>query len=229
MAELWIKICGVTTPEDAEMVAQAGASAIGLNFVPSSPRAVTVAQARLIAGAVRGSLELVGVFADRSPAEMHEIADAVGLDWLQLHGDESPAALAAAAETYGARGGAEVRGTSPLRAMKAVRVGQAADVERARGFGGGRLLVDAWVRGALGGTGHAFDWSLVEGLARERPLVLAGGLRPDNIQRAIQRVRPFGVDTASGVEHAPGQKSPEATRAFVAGARAALAALRDQG
>ena len=218
MADVWIKICGVTTAADAEMVAEAGADAIGLNFVPSSPRAVTAEQARIIAEAVRGRVELVGVFADRVPSEMQDIADRVGLAWLQLHGGESPEALAEAG-----------RGRLGLGAMKAVRVAQAADVEQARRFGGPRLLVDALVRGALGGTGHAFDWSLVEELARERALVLAGGLRPDNVARAIQQVRPFGVDTASGVEHAPGQKSADLTRAFVAGARAAAAALREQG
>lgn len=218
MADVWIKICGVTTPEDAEMVAEAGADAIGLNFVPSSPRAVSGQRAYDIAQAVRGRLEIVGVFANRAPEEMRDVAEQVGLDWVQLHGDESPEVLQAAA-----------RMREGLGAMKAVRVGQPADVEQARRFAGERLLVDALVRGALGGTGHAFDWSLVVALARERSLVLAGGLRPDNVARAIAEVRPFGVDTASGVEHAPGQKSADATRAFVAGARAAAAALRDQG
>jgi len=210
---LWIKICGVTNGPDAAMVLEAGADAIGLNFVASSPRVVTIERARQIAELVRGRIELVGVFADAAPADLLRVRDEVGLDWIQLHGSESPADLAAAGPT----------------AMKAVRVGRAADVEAARGYGGERLLVDALVRGALGGTGHAFDWSLVEGLSRERKLVLAGGLRPDNVESAIRQVRPFGIDTASGVEHAPGQKSAEATRAFVAGARAAQAALRDSG
>jgi phosphoribosylanthranilate isomerase len=218
VADIWIKICGVTTPEDAEMVAEAGADAIGLNFVPSSPRVVSEERARSIAQAVRGRVEIVGVFANRTPEEMRDVAERVGLDWVQLHGDESPDTLAAAS-----------RMRQGLGAMKAVRVGQAADVEQARRFAGERLLVDALVRGALGGTGHAFDWSLVVALARERSLVLAGGLRPDNVARAVLQVRPFGVDTASGVEHMPGQKSAAATRAFVAGARAAAAALRDQG
>lgn len=210
---IWVKICGVTTVEDAEMVAEAGASAIGLNFVASSPRVVSIGRAQEIAAVVRGRVELVGVFADSPSSELERVRAEVGLDWIQLHGDEPPAALA-------------LLGSS---AMKAMRIGSAEDVERARAYGGQRLLVDALVRGALGGTGHAFDWSLVVGLARQRSLVLAGGLRPDNVALAIGQVKPFGVDTASGVEDTPGRKSTEATRAFVERAREAAAALQDPG
>jgi len=209
---MWIKICGVTTVADAEMVVEAGASAIGLNFVPTSPRRVTTEQARAIAQAVRGRVELVGVFADQL-GEMKAVADTVGLDWLQLHGSETPLDLALAGPN----------------AMKAVRVGEQADVLRARDYGGARILVDALVHGTLGGTGQVLDWSLVEQWARERPLVLAGGLRPENVGRAIGQVRPFGVDTASGVELEPGRKSPKATLAFVASARAAAEALQGRG
>lgn len=210
---IWVKICGVTSPRDAEMVASAGASAIGLNFVPSSPRKVSVEVAAAIARAVAGQVELVGVFADESVDEMARIQAEVGLDWLQLHGEESPRVLAQCGP----------------RAMKALRVGGPADVVSASLYGGERLLVDAKVAGALGGTGHAFDWTLVEGLARQRALVVAGGLGPDNVGEAVRRVRPFGVDTASGVEHAPGQKSPHRVRAFVEGARSAARALQDPG
>jgi phosphoribosylanthranilate isomerase len=210
---IWVKICGVTSPRDAEMVARSGASAIGLNFVRTSPRWVSLATAQAIARAVMGQVELVGVFADESVAEMARMREEVGLDWLQLHGTESPVVL----EQCGPR------------AMKALRVGDAADVAAASLFGGGRLLVDAKVAGALGGTGHALDWSLVEGLARQRNLVLAGGLRPDNVAEAVRQVRPFGVDTASGVEQAPGQKAADRTLAFVEHARSAARALRDPG
>jgi phosphoribosylanthranilate isomerase len=210
---IWVKICGVTSPGDAEMVARSGASAIGLNFVRASPRYVDLATAKSIARAVMGEVELVGVFADESMAEMARIREEVGLDWLQLHGSESPAVL----EQCGPR------------TMKALRVGDAADVAGANLYGGERLLVDAKVAGALGGTGHALDWSLVEGLARQRSLVLAGGLRPDNVAEAVRQVRPFGVDTASGVEQAPGRKATDRTLAFVERARSAARALQDPG
>jgi phosphoribosylanthranilate isomerase len=207
---VWVKICGITSVRDGEMIASAGADAIGLNFVPSSPRAIDRALAKEIAREVAGRVELVGVFADRSAAEMLEIREEVGLDWIQLHGDEAPETVLACGP----------------RAMKALRVSDVTDVARAHAYGGGRLLVDAKVSGALGGTGHAFDWSLVQGLAGQRQLVLAGGLRPDNVELAISRVRPFGVDTASGVESAPGQKSRDKVRTFIELARAAARALQ---
>lgn len=213
MTGLWIKICGVTSARDGEMVALAGADAIGLNFVSSSPRVVELRVAKEIARAVRGQVELVGVFANRPLSEMLALKDELGLDWIQLHGDESPAlALECGPQT-----------------MKALRVAEAADVAQAELYPGRRLLVDAKVAGALGGTGRAFDWALVADLAGQRELVLAGGLGPDNVQAAVEQVRPFGIDTASGVESAPGSKSPEATRAFVERARVAERALRGQG
>jgi phosphoribosylanthranilate isomerase len=212
-AAIWVKICGVTSPGDAEMVALAGASAIGLNFVRTSPRLVSLAQAQAIARVVAGQVELVGVFANEPVADMVQMQHELGLDWIQLHGEESPGIL---------------HQCGP-RAFKALRVGDAADVEQAALYAGDRVLVDAKVLGALGGTGQAFDWSLVERLSRQRELVLAGGLSPDNVAVAIRQVRPFGVDTASGVEDAPGQKSPDKTHAFVRAARAAAQALRDPG
>ena len=213
MTGLWIKICGVTSSRDGDMVALAGADAIGLNFVSTSPRLVELRVAKEIARAVRGRVELVGVFANRPLAEMLAIKDELGLDWIQLHGDESPALTLECGP----------------RTMKALRVAEAADVAQAELYPGKRLLVDAKVAGSLGGTGRAFDWSLVGDLAGQRELVLAGGLGPDNVQAAVEQVRPFGIDTASGVESAPGAKSPEATRAFVERARAAERALQGPG
>jgi len=210
---LWIKICGVTSSRDGDMVALAGADAIGLNFVSTSPRLVELRVAKEIARAVRGRVELVGVFANRPLAEMLAIKDELGLDWIQLHGDESPALTLECGP----------------RTMKALRVAEAADVAQAELYPGKRLLVDAKVAGSLGGTGRAFDWSLVGDLAGQRELVLAGGLGPDNVQAAVEQVRPFGIDTASGVESSPGAKSPEATRTFVERARAAERALRGRG
>ncbi|MBX3261718.1 MAG: phosphoribosylanthranilate isomerase [Labilithrix sp.] len=191
----------MTTVADALACAELGASAIGVNFVPSSPRAVTVARAREIADALRATEVLVvGVVADLDLAAMRALVRDAALGCLQLHGSEPPEALA------------------PLlpHAYKAVRVSTAADVALARTFGGDYLLADAKVAGALGGTGATFDWALVKELARERKLTLAGGLRPDNVARAVEEVAPWCVDVASGVERAPGVKDLDAVRAFIA-------------
>lgn len=198
-----VKICGVTTVSDAIACAELGASAIGVNFVPSSPRRVTVERAREIArGVARYPILVVGVVADLGVDQMRSLVEEAELGCLQLHGDESPETLA------------------PLlpHAYKAVRVATADDVTAARRFGGDYLLADAKVGHALGGTGETFDWSLVKELARERRLTLAGGLRPDNVARAIEQIDPWCVDVASGVESAPGIKDLDAVRAFIAGA-----------
>jgi phosphoribosylanthranilate isomerase len=202
-----VKICGLTTAADALLCVEAGASAIGLNFVPSSPRRVTAAVAREIARAVRGRTLVVGVVADMSVPAMRALFEEAELGCLQLHGDETPATVA----------------TLLPHAYKAVRVGTAADVAAARQYGGEYLLVDARVDGALGGTGQTLDWSLVAALAKERNLTLAGGLTPANVQDAIRAVRPYCVDVASGVESAPGVKDPAKVRAFVERAREASA------
>lgn len=198
-----VKICGVTTVADAVACADLGASAIGVNFVASSPRAVTVEQARAIARAVPSVL-VVGVVANLDVDAMRELVRDAELGCLQLHGDEEPEALV------------------PLlpHAYKAVRIGGADDVARARSYGGAHLLVDAKIEGVLGGTGHAFDWMLVRDLARERKVTLAGGLRPENVAAAIAAVDPYCVDVASGVEREPGVKDVDAVRAFIAAARA---------
>lgn len=198
-----VKICGVTTVEDALGIVELGASAIGLNFVPSSKRRIDVARAREISRAVAGRILVVGVVADLAPAAMAKLVADAELGCLQLHGDEPVDALI------------------PLlpHAYKAVRIGSAADVARARTYPGEHLLVDAKVEGALGGTGASFDWSLVADLARDRKLTLAGGLRPDNVAEAVRRVRPWCVDVAGGVERAPGVKDLALVEAFVREAR----------
>jgi len=199
-----VKICGVTTESDALMCVEAGASAIGLNFVPSSARRVSVTQARAIARAVRGRTLIVGVVADMAVGAMRALRRDAELECLQLHGDESPATLA----------------TLLPHAYKAVHVATATDVSDARAYGGPYLLVDAHVEGALGGTGKTLDWSLVGGLARERKLTLAGGLTPENVVGAILAVQPYCVDVATGVESAPGVKDAARVRAFIDAARA---------
>jgi phosphoribosylanthranilate isomerase len=199
-----IKVCGITTPEDAEGCVALGVEWLGLNFVPSSPRAIDLATAVRIRDAVRGRAELVGVVADRPEAALVELRSAAALDRLQLHGNEPPDL---------------VRRLAPY-AFKAIRVGSAADITLAEGYSG-LLLVDAKVAGALGGTGRTVDFSLVAPLARARKVILAGGLTPANVTVAARTVRPWGVDVASGVERSPRVKDLDKVRAFVDAARLA--------
>lgn len=198
-----VKVCGITNVEDARACVAAGVSSIGLNFVPSSPRFVDVVTARAIADAV--DVLVVGVVADLTMEAMLRLRDEAKLGCLQLHGDEDPSLLV------------------PLlpHAYKAIRVADADDVARADLYPGEHVLCDAKVEGVLGGTGKRVDPALVSSLARRRKLTLAGGLRPDNVAAAVQAVRPFAVDVASGVEREghPRAKDHDAIRAFVAAVR----------
>jgi phosphoribosylanthranilate isomerase len=200
-----IKICGVTSAEQALACVEAGADSVGVNFVAASVRRVDVETARAIARAVGGRALVVGVVAGMTVEAMRALRETTGAGCLQLHGDESVD---------------DVTALLP-HAYKAVRVATRDDVERADEVPGDYVLVDTKVDGALGGTGRAFDWSLVVGLARRRRLVLAGGLTPANVTRAVEIVRPWCVDVASGVESMPGVKDPLMVRAFVDAVRAA--------
>lgn len=200
----WVKVCGVTCAEDAIACVSAGVDALGLNFVPSSKRFIDLEAARAIVDAVRGRVELVGVFAD-APLEPVEAARReLGLDWVQLHGREPP--------DYVAR---------LPRSFKAVGISSQADVERALAYPGERVLLDAKVEGALGGTGQRFDWSLVPRDEAAKRLILAGGLNAENVAALLAEVAPFGVDVASGVEQdgRPGRKDPDKVARFVRAAR----------
>jgi phosphoribosylanthranilate isomerase len=213
-----VKICGITSVDDARMAADAGADAIGLNFYQGSPRFCPLDEAAAIAAAVPASVCKVGVFVNATSHEIRQAAATVGLELIQLHGDEPPELLR------------EIR---PLPVMRAFRMGDALpaidDYLRAchRLMCVPRmLLVDAAQQGQYGGTGKTLDW---QSLDKNRaafcgmPLVLAGGLNPANVAAAIAAVRPWGVDVASGVESSPGKKSKELTREFVVAAKAALA------
>jgi phosphoribosylanthranilate isomerase len=203
----FIKICGITSIDDALLAIDAGADALGLNFVPSSRRVVDRVTAAHIAEAVGDRVELIAVVADRPLFELEDLREATGIRWLQLHGAESVSDLELVLP----------------KAFKAVPIGNAEDALRAGEFGGSRVLVDAKSSAALGGTGQRFDWSLVVPLARRRHLIVAGGLTPANVAEAVGAIRPYGVDVASGVEAAgnPRKKDETKLRAFVAAVRAA--------
>ena len=198
--------CGVTSARDASLCVEAGADLVGLNFWAGTPRCVDLGRAQAIVRALPATVTPVAVFVDPTLDEVRRVREATGIAWVQLHGHEPPALLDALLP----------------HAYKAVGVGEAPILSETRRYAGDRLLLDARVPGALpGGTGVAFDWRLATEVARERALILAGGLTPDNVAEAILVVRPFGVDVASGVEQAPGVKDPALVRRFVAAARAA--------
>jgi len=206
MAEtLWVKICGVTEVRDAEMIADLGADAIGLNFIERSKRRVTVERAREIVERIRGRIECIGVVADLDEMAIRRLLDEVGLDRVQLHGHE-------AEELVERLGG---------RAYKALGIMSKKDVDTARSFPGDPVLVDASVEGWAGGTGRVFDWKLLGELVSARRIVLAGGLHPDNVAAAVRAVAPYGLDVASGVEERqrPGLKEPRLVESFLRRAR----------
>lgn len=195
-----IKICGITRAEDALLAAELGAHAIGLVFHPGSPRAVSPAQAARIAEALPPFVTVVGLFVNAEPATIRAVMEEVPLDLLQFHGNETPADCAGLGRRY----------------IKAVRMAPEVDlVKYAADFhGASGLLLDAHVTGAWGGTGQRFDWARVpHGLAR--PVILSGGLTPENVADGIRVVRPMAVDVSSGVESAPGIKDPEKLKSFI--------------
>jgi phosphoribosylanthranilate isomerase len=202
---VYVKICGVTSPGEAIRCVEAGASAIGVNLVPESPRHVDVPVARAIVEVVGTQALVVAVVRDRSVAEMLELRARIACGCLQLHGSEPPATLL------------------PLlpHAYKAIAIETPEDVLAAERYGGEYVLVDTKTHAGSGGTGRTFDWSLVRGLARTRKVILAGGLTPENVAEAVRVVRPHTVDVAGGVEMNgdPRQKDIGRVRAFVAAAR----------
>lgn len=195
-----VKICGITRVEDALRAAELGAHAIGFVFHAGSPRAVTPEAAARIAAELPAFISVVGLFVNADPATIRRAITEVPLDLLQFHGDESPADCAGYGRRY----------------IKAVRMAPGVDlVKCAADFhGSAGLLLDAHVAGAWGGTGQRFDWARVPH-DLGRPLVLSGGLTPQNVAAGIRAVRPVAVDVSSGVESAPGIKDPDKLKAFI--------------
>jgi phosphoribosylanthranilate isomerase len=198
-----VKICGITTLEDAELAASLGAWALGFILWPGSKRAVEEAVAAGIARRVRRQAELVGVFVNPTLDEVARAADAIGLTHLQLHGDEGPAFAAEAARRTGAK------------VIKAANVAGAADLQALERFRTDFHLLDTKVEGARGGTGRTWDWSLAAQRRSKVPMILAGGLTPDNVAEAIAAVKPYAVDVVTGVEASPGVKDPAKLEAFL--------------
>jgi phosphoribosylanthranilate isomerase len=199
-----VKICGIRTVVDARAAVAAGADLLGLNFVPSSPRAIEPDAARELARAVPGT-PLVGIFADADRAEVARVAAHVGLHGLQFHGDEPPGYC---------------RGWDRMT-IKALRARPGDDLAaRAAAYDTTYVLLDSFVAGVAGGTGVALDPARAAGVPAGR-LFLAGGLRPDTVADVVRRIRPHGVDVASGVERAPGVKDHDQIQEFVRRAKAA--------
>ncbi|HEV3002345.1 MAG TPA: phosphoribosylanthranilate isomerase [Solirubrobacteraceae bacterium] len=198
-----VKLCGITSVEDARMCAEHRPWALGLIFVPRSPRRAKLGVAVEVAAELRRRAEIVGVFENATLDHVARTADHVGLSIVQLHGDEGPSYCAEVARRTGAR------------VMKAVRVRSREQVVALRAFHTDLHMLD-------GAGGEPFDWSLARARRSDVSLVVAGGLTPANVGAAIEATRPFAVDVASGVEAAPGVKDPEKVAAFVRAAEGAL-------
>lgn len=193
-----VKICGVTSVEDALAAAEEGAFAVGFNFHPPSPRYIDPEAAGAIAAAMPEAVLRVGVFVDRERRDVERIAKVARLTALQFHGAETPA---------------QCSGWS-LPVIKVGRLRSREDVIALLAYPVELLLADAYVGGVPGGTGETFDWRLLEGVDRSR-IILAGGLTAENVADAVRTVRPYAVDVASGVERTPGVKDREKVREFI--------------
>lgn len=206
MSNVRTKICGITRIEDALAAVEAGADAIGFVFYAKSPRAVDVRQARAIIEQLPPFVTSVGLFVNVSRCELNEILEVVPLDLLQFHGDETPSDCEGYHRPW----------------IKALRVRPGDDLEAAcQQYSGARgILLDTYVAGVPGGTGEAFDWSLVPARL-SKPIILAGGLSADNVGQAIAQVNPYAVDVSGGVEQAKGIKDASKIEAFMRVVRAA--------
>jgi phosphoribosylanthranilate isomerase len=200
-----VKICGITNLDDAVFAADAGAWALGMIFAPESVRRCAVEDAERIGSQLHRRVETAGVFANAELDEIATLADVCSLSLVQLHGEEGPAYCVEVARRTGAK------------VIKAVRVRDQASV-RALGAYRDRVafhLVDAYVEGRRGGTGETFAWDLLKGRHSQVPLILSGGITPDNAAEGVRQLQPFAVDSASGTEASPGQKDPAKVTALM--------------
>jgi phosphoribosylanthranilate isomerase len=195
-----IKICGITNLEDALLAAELGADALGFIFYAKSPRHVAPETAREIIAQLPPFVAAVGVFVDEAAAVVQEVTASVRLDWVQLHGQESP----------------EYCRNLGRKVIKGFRIQDEDSLGQLAGYQGAAqaLLLDTYKKGQVGGTGEIFDWHLAREAKQYGPIILAGGLTSDNVARAIEVAGPDAVDAASGTEAAPGKKDPAKLRAF---------------
>ena len=203
----WVKICGITKLEDAQIAVEARADVMGFVFYKNSPRHVTIEAAAAISKQLPGFVMRAGVFVNALAKEVLRAIDQCGLNLLQFHGDEPP--------EYCLQFG--------LMCMKAFRMRDAGTLKELKPYQTNAWLLDAYSPEAAGGTGEKFNWDLAVAAQKfGKPIFLAGGLTPENVAEAVRKVRPFGVDVSSGVEISPGQKDPVKVRAFINAAKAAI-------
>lgn len=200
-----VKICGITNVEDALQAVAAGADALGFVLYDKSPRFVSPLEAQKIIVELPPFVTTVGLFVNEPVPQIRRIMTAARLDVVQLHGDEPP----------------EKCLIEPLRVIKALRVRDAASLQGVDRYQVSALLLDAWSDDAYGGTGKRFDWQLARRLTGKRPLILAGGLTPENVIDAVRLVKPYAVDVSSGVEAAPGKKDHQKVAEFICRVRSA--------
>jgi phosphoribosylanthranilate isomerase len=197
---MFIKICGITNYSDAKLAISCGATALGFIFYPQSPRYIKPQKANLIIQKLPRKIHKIGVFVDAPAEDVNVTAAGIGLTHVQLHGNENPAYC----------------GEMQASVIKAFRIKDNTDIEKMRGFTAPLFLLDAFSKNAYGGTGKTFDWSLaLEAAKLGTPIILSGGLDPENVSEAIKKVHPFGVDVSSGVEIKPGRKNPEKVKLFI--------------
>ena len=201
------KICGITRVEDVHAVANAGCDAIGFVFYPPSPRHVTLEQAEILIQSVPAYVQAVGLFVNSHADEIQAILNKIPLDILQFHGDETPEQCQAIAQQVGRRWYKAIQVKPDLDAVAEIQGYQAA--------GASAVLLDAWHPDLKGGTGHSFDWDTFPKL--NIPLILAGGLNPDNIEQAILTTQAYAVDVSGGVESAKGIKDQQLIERFMQG------------
>jgi phosphoribosylanthranilate isomerase len=202
-----VKFCGITNLDDGREAARLGAWAIGLNHHPESSRFCEPQVATEIGASLKRRLEIVGVFVNPSLDELAAAAEDESLTMIQLHGDEGPAFCQEAARRTG------------CKVIKALRVRSGADVRAAEAYRTAFHLLDGYRPGSSGGTGESFDWELLAGRRSQVPLILAGGLTPENVADGVAAARPFAVDVASGVEAEPGVKDHERMAKFMESAQ----------
>ncbi|HEU4400848.1 MAG TPA: phosphoribosylanthranilate isomerase [Candidatus Polarisedimenticolia bacterium] len=207
-----VKVCGITRLEDALLAIGLGVDALGFNFVPGSPRRVSPEQARAISSALPPFVTKVGVFADELPRVMEATVLLAGLNCLQLHGEEPPEACAEIALPW----------------FKAHRVGPDFQARTVTRYHSTTFLLDSRVEGMKGGTGRPFDWTVAREASAYGRAIIAGGLTPDNVERAIAVARPYAVDVNSGIESAPGQKERRLLREFMRRVRRASAGEEEE-